>query len=139
MDKTSEGCCKEILCSYMSRHYCGDLDGAYEVIEKNCAGSISVKVANSALWKMLPFPYTKRYTVVILKPEERSGLKLLKFPGLLSFISNLLRKVTEGVDPQVNLRGIVWVMDPHSPPNIHCGGNHSDRWGLYVGDEDWLL
>ncbi|KAI8537429.1 hypothetical protein RHMOL_Rhmol09G0023300 [Rhododendron molle] len=71
MDKTSEGCCKEILHSYMSRHYCGDLDGAYEVIEKNCAGSISVKVAKFALRKMLPFPCTKRYTVVILKPEAR--------------------------------------------------------------------
>ncbi|XP_058184536.1 uncharacterized protein LOC131302007 [Rhododendron vialii] len=60
MDKTSEGCCKEILRSYMSRHYCGDLDGAYEVIEKNCAGSMSVKVAKSALRNMLPFPLYKK-------------------------------------------------------------------------------
>lgn len=36
-------------------------------------------------------------------------------------------------------RRIAWVMDTHSPPNIHCRGNHSDRWGLYAGDEDCLL
>lgn len=69
-----------ILRSYQSRIYAGDICNSFELIDNarsKVRSTLAPLTAQLALQRILPYPCTKQYTVVILKPQT-SRFKLLK-------------------------------------------------------------
>ncbi|KAF1862164.1 hypothetical protein Lal_00026687 [Lupinus albus] len=79
-----------ILDSYQSRAYSGDVGISFEIQDKGRSkvrSSLNPSTAQLALQRILPFPCTKQYTVVILMPKS-SPFKLLKSVFQLMRISH---------------------------------------------------
>lgn len=78
-----------ILRAYQSRNYAGDVSASYEIYDKGRSAvkdSLTPSTMQSALQRILPYPCKKRYTVVILMPQE----------SRLKFMYSLLNRTVNG-------------------------------------------